>query len=202
MDYLSQLLGRKDENVQSFVRDIERFRRGESLAATSSAEDVKENDSKPPAIQSERTYEATEKKSGREQREGTNRPPGSKTCKQRPSSAVATMKPRPEKTPTSIGLEANVESKRGGLAATSAPPEKPPPKSHPPRGTAAVTCGCFGNLHKPLTNCLYCGWIICEKEGYSYCPFCGLLVEQVRSGGKEKYVNVSYVLLPQTSVGI
>jgi hypothetical protein len=58
----------------------------------------------------------------------------------------------------------------------------PPPKSHPPKGTSSVVCGCFGSVHKPLTNCLYCGRISCEKEGYDYCPFCGLLVEKVSGG--------------------
>jgi len=58
-------------------------------------------------------------------------------------------------------------------------PPPPPKKSHPPRGKASVVCGCFGTVHKPLANCLYCGRISCEREGYDFCPFCGLLVEPV-----------------------
>jgi hypothetical protein len=47
--------------------------------------------------------------------------------------------------------------------------EKPP---MPKQGKAKIKCGCFGTVHKPLANCLHCGRIICEKEGYGYCPFC------------------------------
>ena len=57
-----------------------------------------------------------------------------------------------------------------------------PKKTHgpPPKGKAKRNCGCFGTLHKPLTNCLYCGRIACQEEGYDFCPFCGYLVEEVK----------------------
>lgn len=58
---------------------------------------------------------------------------------------------------------------------------KPPQKLHPPKGKASYVCGCFGTVHKALTNCLYCGRISCAKEGYDFCPFCGLLVEKVQA---------------------
>ena len=49
-------------------------------------------------------------------------------------------------------------------------PEKGIPKNKP--------CGCFGNKHKPLTNCLRCGRISCEQEGIDdYCHFCGYYIE-------------------------
>ena len=38
-------------------------------------------------------------------------------------------------------------------------------------------CGCFGQTHAPLSNCLNCGRISCEAEGYDYCHFCGYLIE-------------------------
>jgi hypothetical protein len=69
----------------------------------------------------------------------------------------------------------------------------------PPRqGKPNVICGCFGNVHKPLANCLYCGRISCEREGYSYCAFCGNLVEPANG---TRYVraacrNVSRFLSP------
>jgi hypothetical protein len=47
----------------------------------------------------------------------------------------------------------------------------------PLQGKAKIVCGCFGTVHKPLTNCLYCGRISCEKEGYGYCPFCSNLID-------------------------
>jgi Putative zinc finger motif, C2HC5-type. len=61
-----------------------------------------------------------------------------------------------------------------------APPTKPPPPTTPQKGKAKFVCGCFGTVHKPLTNCLHCGRISCEKEGYDYCPFCSFLIEQVK----------------------
>mmetsp|Transcript_8590 Transcript_8590/g.12886 ORF Transcript_8590/g.12886 Transcript_8590/m.12886 type:complete len:345 (+) Transcript_8590:41-1075(+) len=53
--------------------------------------------------------------------------------------------------------------------------QKPAP---PQRGKAKIVCGCFGTVHKPLTNCLHCGRISCTKEGYGYCPHCGYLVDR------------------------
>ena len=49
----------------------------------------------------------------------------------------------------------------------------------PQRGKAIVVCGCFGTVHKPLTNCLHCGRIACEIEGCGFCGFCGYLIEKV-----------------------
>ena len=47
----------------------------------------------------------------------------------------------------------------------------------PENGEATKICGCFGSRHKPLTNCLNCGRISCELEGYDFCHFCGFLIE-------------------------
>jgi hypothetical protein len=63
------------------------------------------------------------------------------------------------------------------------PAETPTIKTPPRKGTAAYNCGCFGSIHKALTNCLYCGRISCENEGYDYCPFCGYLVEDEKLNG-------------------
>ena len=49
----------------------------------------------------------------------------------------------------------------------------------PQRGTASKVCGCFGTVHKPLTNCLHCGRIACETEGHDCCGFCGCLIEKM-----------------------
>lgn len=58
--------------------------------------------------------------------------------------------------------------------------------SKPLKGTPKTICGCFGNKHKPLTNCLRCGRISCEVEGYDYCPFCNHLVTQFKSKSSNK----------------
>mmetsp|Transcript_34669 Transcript_34669/g.73861 ORF Transcript_34669/g.73861 Transcript_34669/m.73861 type:complete len:355 (-) Transcript_34669:10-1074(-) len=51
------------------------------------------------------------------------------------------------------------------------------------RGTPKKrACGCYGNRHKPLTNCLRCGRISCEVEGVNdYCHFCGYFVGEFSS---------------------
>lgn len=48
----------------------------------------------------------------------------------------------------------------------------------PKKGTPTnKPCGCFGNIHKPLKNCLSCGRISCELEGINdFCHFCGYFV--------------------------
>ena len=53
----------------------------------------------------------------------------------------------------------------------------------PKKGTPkSKCCGCYGNKHKPLTNCLHCGRISCEIEGINdYCHFCGNFIEDISS---------------------
>jgi hypothetical protein len=57
------------------------------------------------------------------------------------------------------------------------------PTSPPPKGVASRVCGCYGTIHKPLTNCLHCGRISCSDEGYDYCGFCGFLVSPSAADG-------------------
>lgn len=47
------------------------------------------------------------------------------------------------------------------------------------KGKCKIICGCYGTIHNYITNCTHCGRIICEKEGYDYCPFCLNLTEDV-----------------------
>ncbi|GMH46746.1 hypothetical protein TrRE_jg7206 [Triparma retinervis] len=66
-------------------------------------------------------------------------------------------------------------------------PPSPPPLTPLTTGNPTVTCGCFGTKHPVLTNCLICGRLQCEKEGYGYCPFCKHSItkpEACRKGGK------------------
>jgi len=60
-------------------------------------------------------------------------------------------------------------------------PEPEPKPTRPAKGKAKTVCGCYGTVHKPLTNCLHCGRISCKKEGYDYCPFCSNLIEKVNA---------------------
>jgi len=62
-----------------------------------------------------------------------------------------------------------------------------PASAKPIRGTPRIVCGCFGMKHKPLTNCLRCGRIVCAREGHhgdndddsdcTYCAHCGYRID-------------------------
>jgi Putative zinc finger motif, C2HC5-type len=182
VDYLSQLLGRTDEKFQSFAQDVGRFHQGEPLISIQDVED----DVKLPAVLPERTYDATKPKASSDRQENEALFPSKQTSEIASLPKVVVAKP-PSKAASmpSTSSSTSVTTAAPTPNETTMPPpviSPPPPKSHPPKGTASVVCGCFGSVHKPLTNCLYCGRISCEKEGYDYCPFCGLLVEKVSGG--------------------
>jgi len=85
---------------------------------------------------------------------------------QKPAKAV------PDQTTRFIGAE-KMEEKSGQKTASQrqVKPRKGTPKNKP--------CGCFGNMHKALKNCLHCGRISCELEGINdYCHFCGYFIEE------------------------
>ena len=44
-------------------------------------------------------------------------------------------------------------------------------------------CGCLGTRHAPLTNCMNCGKVACEAEGYGPCTYCGTLVRSRKDKG-------------------
>jgi len=67
-------------------------------------------------------------------------------------------------------------------------------KYNPTSGKAKLVCGCFGTKHKPLTNCLYCGRISCELEGYHYCPFCRYMVEAGIEGDDKASIQKNRLL--------
>jgi hypothetical protein len=69
---------------------------------------------------------------------------------------------------------------------TAADIKKPQPAQ---KGKPKVECGCFGNLHKALANCLHCGRVSCQKEGYDFCPFCENLVQPVVPPPEGMYVQ-------------
>ena len=163
-----------------------------------------EGDGKPAAV--ERTYDAKPKAPARTE--------SAKNVSKSKLVTVRRIETAPAKMATAVATAAaaSASTKQVVVApskpqaspqppATSKPklekalPENPPQKSHPPKGKASVVCGCFGSMHKPLTNCLYCGRISCELEGYDYCPFCGILVEQVKGNGEGYVVFIDCCLL-------
>ena len=96
--------------------------------------------------------------------------------KEKLASVTATEAVHAQESDDKNAAKALASSKSPKSARESKRNETPKP---PQRGTASKVCGCFGTVHKPLTNCLHCGRIACETEGYDYCGFCGYLIEKV-----------------------
>mmetsp|Transcript_22191 Transcript_22191/g.33807 ORF Transcript_22191/g.33807 Transcript_22191/m.33807 type:complete len:357 (-) Transcript_22191:126-1196(-) len=93
-------------------------------------------------------------------------------------SSLSSSKSKSKKNQKAAAAAASVPHKKKN-SKQKKEPTKPKP---PPMGKAKVICGCFGTINKPLTNCLHCGRILCEKEGYGYCPHCGHLIEKTPTG--------------------
>jgi hypothetical protein len=198
LEYLSQLLGQGDDNVKSFVEDAGKFRRGENVSIQNADTLLTEkahhgtnadagvtisNTSRQETDLKMTTLTPAKHKNGprqnqKQQATGTSNKAANsrnmKSGKSKNDNPTLTAKSIPSSNdqagPKAEPKQATREEKEAS---------EPPPKSHPPRGVPSTVCGCFGTVHKPLTNCLYCGRISCHKEGFDFCPFCGLLVEKV-----------------------
>lgn len=179
LDYLSQLLGTEGTEVKDFVDDVGRFQQGEALLLRETvpakleaptARQLQENymDSKPPAVKKQ----PPKKPAAKKQAAGTGgikKPPATQKVAQQKLPEILSNKTEP----------ATVHQPPQPLAERIEEPQIK--KYHPPKGKASIVCGCFGTQHKPLTNCLYCGRISCEREGYDFCGFCGMFVEEAKS---------------------
>jgi len=169
LDYLTQLLGMDHlEATRSFVRDVDRARRGESISSSGS------NTAKSPKQSSA----------------NDNNAPGATKAPDQQQSNVGSAKSKKDDIQTS----STMKNQKNSVAASKQQPSKKSPsqpavaemKPVPPqKGKAKFDCGCFGSFHKALTNCLYCGRIACQREGYGFCPFCGYLVEEVKPTGDD-----------------
>ncbi|VEU38497.1 unnamed protein product [Pseudo-nitzschia multistriata] len=196
-EYLAQLLGGNTPEVSHFVDSVSRHRKGECLSSRDGGDDKKEAPSKPPAGEDtaaldsfrmmalgKNTVETPKRgtNSGRKKEAKSRVPPPKKKY-----SGKQTQEPA--KTTTSVA-QTSIRSKPQSY--NTQPEEKKEEettvvkKFHPSRGKAKVVCGCFGSKHKALTNCLYCGRICCEAEGYGFCPFCGFMIEAPVAGGSGK----------------
>jgi hypothetical protein len=218
LDYLEQLLGSRDDKVKAFVEDVGKFQQGlpiETLdfggSENPSNEGAPQKPSQKPASENKKksslAIDTKQKTKNADAMNATKQQPATKghsaegnnsvaAKNDQPAAATATAKTLSNKNqnkkdnPNAKKKEQPVSSskKETGLNVE----KEQPKKAHgpPPKGTAKRNCGCFGTLHKPLTNCLYCGRITCEEEGYDFCPFCGYLVEEVMppEGESDRYV--------------
>ncbi len=194
-EYLVQLLGGQSPEMDDFVKNMSRYRMGESIATV--GEDQGENDEddsskKPAALSSSQDSAALDsfrtmaignsaktskknasRKNARQKQAGKSRVP--------PPKNVKAQKSPPPQNDSSAQRSSKSFSRNTAQEEASKPQQDKTEvveKSRPERGKATVVCGCFGTRDKALTNCLYCGRIICEKEGYGFCPFCGFKVEE------------------------
>ncbi len=190
-EYLVQLLGGQTPEMVDFVENMSRYRRGESIApvAEIQGEDDRKESAKTAATVSS-GQETAALDSFRAMATGNNtktakKNAGRKNTKQKQGGKSRV--PRPKNVNNRKSPPQQTDQVQNPLASSSSSSVQNPTKqqekdvvekSRPIRGKAKVVCGCFGTKYKALTNCLYCGRIICEKEGYGFCPFCGFMVEE------------------------
>lgn len=182
-------MGSETPETKEFASNVARYQRGEEVLYTIEKEDEKKEDApshqvsqgsstipsngttKNNAMNGNKKEALQARKNQKQQGKRGKVPPPSKKATppqaSGQSSAAAITKLTPLSTPPP--------------SATPEPVTEKPPvqKTIPQRGKAKFVCGCMGNRDKPLTNCLYCGRIVCEREGYGYCPFCGFAIEEV-----------------------
>lgn len=206
MEYLTQLLGDPTPATHAFVDNMGRFQRGEKIireddgdddvngTSTVSEKKVYKNESVASSVTSANVDKKLDCKpspvaalasapkqavqqSQRHPKHGKSRVPPPKKIQQAPeankdSKSVARRKieePPIDKGSSAVELDHRITSEASAKVRPTTPT----------KGTAKRICGCYGTIHKPLTNCLYCGRISCSEEGYDFCPFCGYMVDEV-----------------------
>jgi hypothetical protein len=103
--------------------------------------------------------------------------PAKTAPKPKPAAAVSQL--------TSLSSSSSTAKQKAAQAAEKKAAAKPQPAQ---KGKPKVECGCFGNKHKALANCLHCGRVSCQAEGFDFCPFCEYLVQPVQVPAEGMYV--------------
>jgi len=221
LEYLTQLLGENNHETLAFVEDMGRYRRGETIGRqvkddgdTSGRSERATTQSSTASIKPAKTMQedigivaraASDSKENKAQNLRNNQkktksrvpPPktkintavasskssrnGTSTESVDPISSTTELRTQP--TTTTITTKDEEDSMMDIARKFSSHP--------PPKGIPKIICGCYGTYHKALTNCLYCGRISCEAEGYDFCAFCGYLIEDVRDG--KEYVHLHHL---------
>jgi len=197
LDYVAQLLGTKDDQIKLFVQDIGRFQNGQPIEGIvdigSEGGTATEQSPTPAPTQQKTTPKPAAGAASKAKQQPASQNNQSKNSKANTSKAVASSETTKNASNNSKKQVPGKNQKTKDSHKQPPPPETativpeapaPPPKPRglPPKGQATRQCGCFGTLHRPLTNCLFCGRISCEEEGYQFCPFpsCGYLLEEVK----------------------
>ena len=192
LDYLVQLLGSdRQKQLRDFVDDVERVRSGETLSAKESTTAK----SLPPTTTTKAIEEIVTsklikvpptKESPASNTNSNTRANGITAGKQQKS--YASVVPKKSNIKGNVQKQKQTQQTRISDQRSIIPQIKQvkeelqsQQEELPLQGTAKVECGCFGSMHKALNNCLHCGRISCEREGYDYCPFCRYMVYEHRS---------------------
>lgn len=199
--YLTSFLGGDDDaddnsDLAEFANDVRRFKLGEDIiieekttAGSSPKGDAKQQQDTTHhrQLQQQRKTEEDQKKQQPVRQQLTAKPvSAANPAKNVMKSSEIAEKPKSDKVQKGSSKQAknaypSAATKdpptQQGSTSTTKQQKKPPPPKELKKGKAKRICGCFGTKHKPLTNCLHCGRISCEVEGYDFCPYCHILIE-------------------------
>jgi hypothetical protein len=178
--------------VIGFVDDVCRYQQGDFVLPPDEA--PVQNPSHQPAAAVERDYSGSNRPSKEKKATPKHQNEEKGSIKQQSAASAKTAftkSPPPTKpSPTTAKIKASQsatptepasatkstydDQKEAAIhTKTSKKPRPRQPAALQPKGTATAVCGCFGTMHKALTNCLFCGRVACNEEGYTFCPFCG-----------------------------
>ncbi len=199
--YLTSFLGGDDDadnnsDLTKFANDVKRFKLGEEITKEETADSSPKSDATlQKDTTNHRQLQQEDQKKQQPVRQPTAKPASAATpAKNVTKPSQITEKPKTDKMRKGDIERSSKQTKNvHSSAATKEPPKQtvytskpiatkkeqkqPLPPKELKKGKAKRICGCFGTKHKPLTNCLHCGRISCEVEGYDFCPHCHILIE-------------------------
>ncbi len=191
--YLMSFLGGDDDadnnsDLTKFANDVRRFKLGEEITIEKTDDSShKSNAEQQEDTTNHRQLQQEDQKKQQPDRQLTVKPATAATpAKKVTKPSEIKEKPKNEKLrkgdiERSSKQAKNVHSSAATKEITTKKEQKQPlPPKELKKGKAKIICGCFGTKHKPLTNCLHCGRISCEVEGYDFCPHCHILIEDFR----------------------
>jgi len=184
-EYLSSLLGDNTTEVKEFVSQINSYKLNGGKEDIFIVDDTKTN-----SLTSKPSLEANIRKSSGDLEKISVVIPKAEVKLNVNNTPIkipqtkAKLKPKSKtgiavaKVGSAKSLNTKKEQKQTNKASSASSTASTTPKPvMPQKGPPPPACGCFGTLHQCLTNCLHCGRIACEKEGYGYCCFCHNLIE-------------------------
>ena len=192
--YLMSFLGDDDAdgNVMQFAADVKRYKLGEEIIVN-----VEPSPPEPNAITGEKLRQGNDTAQHhqqQQQKESLHQKITSKNINNKisvPDGDTATKPPvkadeKPQSAKTDGGKRVTQVSKASSSTSKPVLPKVKQTRATTievlpirklEKGKPKIICGCYGTKHPPLTNCLHCGRISCEAEGYDFCPFCNIQIQ-------------------------